>query len=130
MEVEATCSKDISRFCADVPKGRGAIRKCLHAYFDHLEGSRSTAQFKPMAMQSEDLSLFEDLARECKSMEQKFCADVSAISRIPCLLVHMHDSDMTPSCRSELVKERCRQSLSAALGTAQLSGWRLAIVTK
>ncbi len=98
------CKQDVAQFCGDVPRGGGRIARCLHQHED---------QISPMCKARMDAVREEgkEVAQACRDDVQKQCRGVQRGGGRIIQCLRMHESDISPQCRSKLDEARARENL-------------------
>ena len=99
------CSEDVSKFCADVKPGQGAIVDCLGKHESELSAPCKDIQLKRQERRAERKEIMRkrvDTHQACKEDVAKFCKDVQpGRGAIPKCLKE-HESELSAQCSEKM----------------------------
>lgn len=110
--LEAACSKDAERICADVTPGEGRVQACLREHTQELSWDCQEELLRQEVEDSDDIRLNVKLFKACRADQQAFCKGVPyGANRVKdCLEGKRDDPDFSSECKDELEKMMARRA--------------------
>lgn len=98
------CQRDMNKYCASVPFGKGQKHKCLRDHIKELDKQCAFLVSQVWAVEAEDATVNPQVARNCRSEMRSLCNDVEhGQSRmLVCLKLQQQSGNLTRACSDAL----------------------------
>lgn len=95
---DGPCKADIEKFCKDVPKGGGAVMKCLK---EHQSELSPACQEKGKEMKEH----FKEVKKACKDDVKKLCPGVKAGHGAIMKCLKENEDKVSPGCKDAMTSK-------------------------
>ncbi|XP_037799147.1 Golgi apparatus protein 1-like [Penaeus monodon] len=114
-KLQQHCSSDVTRFCKDVSRGRGAVLECLRQNKQSLSGECHKVVFLREEEEQQDPGTDVVLVSTCKQMIQQYCYDIPTEQYMSCLKKRKNELNFDPMCRQVVVRRMVEQTTDVRL---------------
>lgn len=102
---QTPCTKDVAKFCKDVPQNRRAINACLEEHESQLSDACKAyeAQIEKTRMESREAGTLQMRFRQaCKDDMAKFCKDATPAQGGPVKCLKEHEKELSTPCNDSM----------------------------